>query len=143
MGSPGKTSVAKSAVFAAYTMTDLLDISDGEGGNPVEMTTDNAVTVNAHFVDSIKGQIQITLSDPEQTTNAVMFVGKTGSLVVAYQQRTQGKGFVSAHTLTITYANAQLINIQRQAGVTGTGTLVLTFVAYDPAGSAVATYGVA
>ena len=143
MANPGKTSVAKSAVFAGWTMTDIVDISDGEGGSPVEMTTDNSLTVNAMFVDSIKGTIQITLSDPEQSTNASCVTAKTGSLVVAYQQRTQGKGFVAAHTLSVTYANAQLQTIQRHAAVTGTGTLVLTFTAYDPAGAAVSTIAVA
>ena len=143
MANPGKTSVAKSVVFAGWTMTDLLEVTDGEGGSPVEMTTDNALTVNASFMDSIKGAITVTLSDQEQSTNAACFVGKTGSLAVAYQQRTQGKGFVAAHTLTVTYANAQIQSFQKHAGVTGTGTLQITFIAYDPAGAAVSSAAVA
>lgn len=143
MASPGKTSIAKSAVFAGWTITDLLSLTDGETGNPVEMTTDNAQTVNAHFVDSIKGSIVVTMSDLEQRTNAACFIGKTGSLAVGYGQRTQGKGFVNAHTLTVTYANAQIVDIRQEAGVTGTGQLVVTFAAYDPAGTAVASAAVA
>lgn len=143
MSNPANTFVAKSAVFASVNLTDLLDLADGETGNPVELTTDNAQTVNGHYVDSIKGSIQVTVSDNELRTNAAIFIGKTGSLVVAYGRRSQGKGFVSAHTHSVTYANSQLVGIQQQAGVTGHGNLVLTFVAYDPAGTAVSSQAVA
>lgn len=150
MSNPGLTSIAKSAAFVANSVTanftDLLSLTDGEGGSPVDMTTDNAQTVNAMFVDSIKGSIQITVADMEIQTGAgaaALVIGATGSLTVLYARRSQGKGFVSAHTLTVTYANAQLRGIQREAGVTGAGRMTLSFEAYDPAGTTVATKAVA
>jgi hypothetical protein len=150
MSNPGLTSLAKTAAFTANSvtanLTDLLGLTDGEGGDAMNLTTDNAQTVNAMFVDSIQGQIVVTCSDIELTKGsgaAALVIGATGSLVIAYARRTQGKGFVSGHTMTITYANAQLRGIQREAGVTGTGKLTLTFGAYDPAGSAVQTAAVA
>jgi hypothetical protein len=150
MANPANTFVAKSATFVANSataaLTDLLELGDGESGSDTDVTTDNAQTVNGMYVDSIKGQIAATVTDNELITGsgaAALKVGATGSLTVLYARRAAGKGFVSAHTMTITYANAQLKSIQRAAGVVGTGKMTLMFGAYDPAGSAVSTAAVA
>lgn len=148
MSNPALTSIAKSATFtpsggSAWNFTDLMDLDDGESASTVDVTTDNAVTVNGMFVDSIKGDISITCSDFEHTTNAGAVIGSTGSLVVRYDRRAQGKGAVSSHTLSVTYANAQVRDIKRRAGVTGTGTITVSFGAYDPAGLTVKSAAVA
>lgn len=150
MSNPGNTSLAKTAAFTANAVTanftDLQSISDGEGGSQVKLTSDQAQTVNGSFVDSIEGSIEIVVADPEIIAGAgaaALVIGATGSLVVAYARRAQGKGQVSGHTLTVTYSNAQLINVRREGGVTGMGRMTLSFSAYDPAGTAIATKAVA
>lgn len=147
MGNPANTFTAKSAAFVANSttlnMTDLIHAKDAEGGDLVKATTDQAQTVNGAFLDSIVGEINITVTDDELSTNAAAVVGAVGSLTVLYQRRTQGKGWISGHTLTVTYANALLQRIERDAANVQMGTMVLSFVGYDPAGTSINTKAVA
>ena len=69
MGNPANTFTAKSAAFVANSttlnMTDLIHAKDAEGGDLVKATTDQAQTVNGAFLDSIVGEINITVTDDE------------------------------------------------------------------------------
>ncbi len=148
MSSPASTNVATSAIFtpsggSPWTISDLVEQDDGETASVTKVTTDAAQTVNGMYVDSIEGNINVTATDMENTTNAGAVIGTTGSLAIKYTRRAAGKGGVSGHGLTVTYANAQLHDIRRHAGVTGTGTITFVFGAYDPAGSAVKSAAVA
>jgi hypothetical protein len=141
------THVAYSAGFtpsggSLWTIGDLVDIADSESGNMTELTTDNSLVVNGMFVDSNRGEITVTAKDMTGTTNAGAVIGTAGSLAIKYAKRSAGKGFVSSFYLTVTYANAVLRSISRQAGVTGEGTLVLVFGAYGTDGSTIKTAAV-
>ncbi len=143
-----RTHLAKTVGFtpaggSLWSITDLVDVDDGESGSPVDLVTDASQVVNGMFVDAIKGQITVIAKDLAHSTNAGAAIGATGSLAVAYGLRTIGKGFVSANTLTVTYANAQLRDIRRRAGATGDGTIEFVFGAFDPSGTSVASKAVA
>lgn len=146
MSNPGNTSLAKAASFVANSataaFTDLLSITYSEGGSAVELTTDNAATVNAMFQDSIKGAITVTCSDPEliaASFSAALSGGATGPLTISFGRRAAGKGQVSGHTLAIVFANAQFQGHTTESAVVGSGHIAFTFGAYDPAGVAVST----
>jgi hypothetical protein len=146
--SSARTHLAKTAAFtpaggSLWSMTDLVDIDDGENGSAVDLVTDASQTVNGMFVDAIKGEITVVCKDLAHTINAGCAIGATGSLVVAYGLRTIGKGFVSGNTLSVTYANAQLRDIRRRGSVTGDGTISFVFGAFDPSGTAVKSAAVA
>lgn len=140
--SAARTHVAESAGFtpaggALWTMTDLLELGDGEGADLSELTTDNSLVVNGMFADNLKGDITITCSDMAHSTNAGAVVGQVGSLAIKYGLRSAGKGRVASNFLTVTYANAVVRSIHRQAGVTGHGTIAITFGAYGTDGATV------
>lgn len=138
------THVAKTSVFtpsggSAWNHTDLQEISESEAGDVTELTTDVSQVVNGMFVDNIKGEITIVVTDLSQTTNAGAAIGSVGSLAIHYGKRAAGKGNVASSDLIMTYAAAILRSIGRHAGVTGHGTLTMTFGAYGTDGTTVKT----
>jgi hypothetical protein len=136
------THVAESIIFtpsggAAWTLTDLLHLADGEGVDLTELTTDNSLPVNGMFGDNLKGEISASASDLSHSTNAGAVAGQVGSLAVRYGKRAAGKGRTAGAYLTVTYANAVLRSLHREAGVTGHGTIAVTFGAYGTDGATV------
>ncbi len=142
------THLAKSAAFtpsggSAWNLTDLADLADGESGDISELVTDNSQVVNGMFANAIKGDISITCKDLSHSINAGCAIGSVGSLAIRYGKRAAGKGLVASADVVVTYANAIVKDIRRNAGVTGDGTFSVVFGAYGTDGSTVKTASVA
>jgi hypothetical protein len=134
------THIAYSAVFtpaggSAWNITDLLDISEGDGGNVTELTTDNSQVINGKFIDSISGKITLQSSSLAHTTDAAAVIGAVGALVVKYAKRSAGKGNVASNYLTVTYASVMLESMARHGGAVGASSLSIEFGAYGTDGS--------
>lgn len=118
---------AKSATFASVSLTPIQQISVKEGGQTTDLTGDAAAAVAAVFVDQIASDVTVESSDIALGNNASVEVGDTGSLVVIYEQRADGKGAAASPNKTLTFANAVLVGKDFSAGTDGKGSFTATF----------------
>lgn len=122
----------KSATFAATAILGCTDFSIKDGGSASDLSTDASPTITAVFVDQIV--TEITISSTDVARASATHPGDTGSLVLVFQLRAEGKG-AAAGDKTATMATATLIDVGAKAGTNGIGAVDYTFKCSGPAGT--------
>jgi len=115
---------AKSVSFGGTAILGVTDVNTGESGNATDLMTDGSSVVTAIFVDSIAGTVTVTTTD--FTRAKAITIGQTGSLVVTYEIRAEGKNAGTGNAVA-TYANAVVTDNNPQAGTNGNGAATITW----------------
>lgn len=135
------TYAVKSATFKSTSITDIESVENSVSGSPVVLSTDASTGfANGLHMDMIQGGITISSSNTALENEANFAVGATGSLVLTFGKREQGKGFVSGQDKTATFPAATVTDQRNSAGSTGKGSFTLTLTAVSDSSNALVTY---
>lgn len=119
---------AKTASFASVSLLPLLSVSVDESGQATGLDADANAYSQATFVDGIAHTVDVTVSDVALIQNTALEIGDTGSLVVTFEKRADGRGAASTSPNKIgTWANAVLVSKRTQAGAGGNSDVVFSF----------------
>lgn len=122
--------VALSATFASGGIDGITDISASMNGTTVDLLTDAQTSIEAVFVDAAVADISITATDIGEL--ASLIPGDTGSLVIVFQHRKEGRGAAVSGNKTGTCATAVLVGVSAAANTAGVGAATLTFRCSGP-----------
>ncbi len=131
-----KTCVFTPDSGSAQAIDGLEEVTIRQNGQVVAHGTDGAITIMAHFIDNIEGQVTVRSRNGGLFVDADLQIGIHGSLAIVMQKRKAGKGAVSGADKTITAAETTLTSSNAGIPHADRSTLDLEFAVADLDGAA-------
>lgn len=132
-----KTAVFTPSGGSAKTIDGLEEITFRQGGQVVAHGTDGSITIMAHFLDNVEGQVTCRSRNAGLAVAAELQPGVVGSLVLTMQKRKGGTGPVSAADKVITAATSMIGQTNGTLPHVDRSTFEVEFHCADASGSAV------
>lgn len=110
---------AKSATFASTARLGLQSLKVTANGQTTDLVTDAVDTVQAVFVDALAAEVSAVVTDVSGVNS--LKPGDTGSLVVVFEKRAEGRAAAGSGNVTATFANAVVTTSDIDSAVTGIG----------------------
>ncbi len=121
---------AKSCNFASSAKLGVISIETTINGNTTDLNTDAALSVTAVFVDALVADVTVGVTAIDGTTG--LTPGDTGSLVVVFEKRAEGRSPAGSGNLTATFANAVVTSVKSDGPAAGHGSATVTWRCSNP-----------
>lgn len=129
---------ALSATFASGAKLGLQSCKVAVNGQTTDLVSDGVDSVRAIFVDALVHDVSISASD--LSVLETLKPGDTGSLVIVFQKRAEGRAAAGSGNLTCTLANSVVTSVDIDSGTTGIGTGNVSFRCSAPDGGGAASW---
>lgn len=117
------------STFKSVALDSLSSFSVQFQANATDISTDGSKSVRRVVVDGKKAIITVTGTNPHLVNNSSLKSGQSGSLVLKTILRSDGDAVGAA--VTMTCAEAVLVDFSADVPEAGAGTVSITFHAFD------------
>lgn len=144
--SDSATYVIKSVVWtktsgSPVTLDGIEEVTIRQNGQVVAHGHDGSLTVTAHFVDNIEGQVTVRSRTGSIFVDTSLQIGDAGGLVITMQKRAKGKGATSGADKVITAAECVVTSSNLAIPSADRSSLDLEFAVSDAENTAPFSFG--